>query len=136
MSDVFGKKKRSWIMSRISGVDTIPEIVVRKIIHGKGFRFLLHVRELPGNPDIALPRHKKAVFVHGCFWHGHQGCRRSNRPTTNKKFWNKKIEGNIERDEKARRDLRKMGWKILVVWECKTKNRVLLDKRLSRFLYN
>ena len=134
MSDVFSRKKRSWIMARISGSNTKPEIVVRKILYGLGFRYRLNVRKLPGTPDIVLSKHSKVVFVHGCFWHGHKGCKRSTRPTTNVAFWNRKIDKNIDRDKKVLKELRRLGWKPLVIWECQTKKPEALGKRLIRFL--
>ena len=133
MSDVFSRKKRSWIMARVSGSNTKPEIVVRKILYGLGFRYRLNVRKLAGTPDIVLPKHKKVVFVHGCFWHGHNGCKRSKRPTTNVAFWNRKINKNIDRDKKSLKELRRLGWKPLVIWECQTRKPELLEKKLIRF---
>lgn len=121
-------------MSHVTGKDTKPEILVRKILHSMGFRYRLHVRNLPGNPDIVLPRHKKVIFVHGCFWHGHEDCKRSQRPTTNKEFWNEKIDRNIERDVKAVSDLTNMGWKVLTLWQCETKNYELLKVKLLDFM--
>lgn len=135
MTDVFSKEKRSWIMSRVKGRDTKPEILVRSFVHRMGFRFRLHRRDLPGNPDIVLPRHGKIIFVHGCFWHGHKQCRRSKRPTTNKVFWNKKLDENIERDKRFRRKLRRMGWKVLIVWQCETRKPEKLIGKLERFLH-
>jgi DNA mismatch endonuclease (patch repair protein) len=134
MSDVFSKEKRSWVMSRISGGDTKPEITVRKILHAMGYRFRLHVRRLPGNPDIVLSRHRKVIFVHGCFWHGHRGCPRSKRPSTNVDFWNAKIDANIRRDEKVSQELERRGWKVLIVWECEVKLRDPLMRRLAAFM--
>lgn len=134
MTDVFSKEKRSWIMSRVKGRDTKPEILVRSFVHRMGFRFRVHRRDLPGSPDIVLPRHGKVIFVHGCFWHGHRGCHRSQRPTTNKKFWNKKLEGNIERDNRFRRMLHGLGWKVLIVWQCETRKPDKLFGKLERFL--
>ncbi len=136
MTDVFTKEKRSWIMSRIKGRDTKPEILVRSIVHRMGFRFRLHQRELPGNPDIVLARHGKVIFVHGCFWHGHKRCPRSKRPETNTSFWNKKLDGNIERDKRLRKELRRMGWKMLIIWQCETLKPEKLLKKLERFLYD
>ena len=133
MSDVFSRKKRSWIMARISGSNTKPEIVVRKILYGLGFRYRLNVRKLPGTPDIVLSKHYKVIFVHGCFWHGHKGCKRSKRPTTNVPFWNRKIDQNIKRDKDSLKELRRLGWKPLVIWECRTKKPESLGKRLIRF---
>lgn len=136
MTDVFSKEKRSWIMSRVKGRDTKPEILVRSFVHRMRFRFRVHRRDLPGNPDIVLPRHGKVIFVHGCFWHGHRGCPRSQRPTTNKKFWNKKLEGNIARDKRFRRKLHRLGWKVLVVWQCETRKPEKLLGKLERFLHD
>lgn len=136
MADVFSKEKRSWIMSRIRGRDTKPEMLVRSVVHRMGFRFRLHCRELPGKPDIVLPRHKKVIFVHGCFWHGHKQCLRSRRPTTNTEFWNKKLDANIARDKRVRMNLRRLGWKVLVVWECETSDPDRLFAKLERFLHN
>lgn len=136
MTDVFTKEKRSWIMSRVKGRDTKPEILVRSMVHRMGFRFRVHRRDLPGNPDIVLPRHGKVIFVHGCFWHGHKRCPRSKRPATNKSFWNKKLDANIERDKHIRNELRRMGWKLLVVWQCETHNPEKLLGKLERFLHD
>jgi DNA mismatch endonuclease (patch repair protein) len=134
MTDLFTKEKRSWIMSRIKGRDSGPEIHIRSLVHRMGYRFRVHRRDLPGNPDIVLPRHGKVIFVHGCFWHGHKGCHRSRRPTTNESFWHKKLDANIERDKRFRRALRRMGWKVLVVWECEIRKLEKLLRKLERFL--
>ncbi len=134
MTDVFSKDKRSWIMGRVKGRDTKPEILVRSVIHRLGFRFRIHRRDLPGNPDIVLPRHRKVIFVHGCFWHGHEGCPRSGRPSTRREFWNKKLDGNMERDHRNRRELEEQGWKVLVVWECETRKPEALLEKLEGFL--
>ncbi|HDQ44174.1 MAG TPA: DNA mismatch endonuclease Vsr [bacterium] len=135
MTDVFSKEKRSWIMSRVKGRNTEPEKLVRSFVHRMGFRFRVHYRGLPGNPDIVLPRQKKIIFVHGCFWHGHKRCQRSGRPTTNIDFWNKKLDENIERDKRFLRELRRMGWKVLIVWQCETRRPEILLGKLERFLY-
>lgn len=121
-------------MSRVSGCDTKPEVVVRKILHSMGFRFRLHVRRLPGKPDIVLPRYRKVIFVHGCFWHGHEGCPRSKRPTTNEDFWNVKIDANIRRDVVVLQELSNAGWDVLVVWGCEIKRRDALMEKLLHFL--
>lgn len=136
MADVFSKEKRSWIMGRVRGRDTGPEMTVRRMIHAMGFRFRLHRKDLPGRPDIVLPGRRKIVFVHGCFWHGHAGCPRSRRPETNKEFWDRKIDGNIKRDKKIKAELKRLGWKALVVWECRTRTPDDLMKILERFLYD
>lgn len=136
MTDVFSKEKRSWIMSHVKGRDTKPEMLVRSFVHRMGFRFRVHRRSLPGKPDIVLPRHGKVIFIHGCFWHGHKRCRRSKRPTTNKGFWNEKLDRNIERDRHFRRRLGRMGWKVLVVWQCETQKPEHLLVKLERFLHD
>lgn len=134
MGDVFSIEKRRWIMRRVKGRDTKPELLVRSIIHRMGLRFRVCRRDLPGNPDIVLPRHKKIIFVHGCFWHGHTRCARSKRPTTNASFWDNKLDGNIARDQRLRRELRRTGWQVLIVWQCETRKPHALLKRLERFL--
>ena len=136
MTDVFSKEKRSWIMSRVRGRNTKPEILVRSVLHRMGFRFRIHRRDLPGSPDIVLPRHGKVIFVHGCFWHGHRQCARSKRPSTNKAFWEKKLNNNIERDKRFRKELQQMGWGVLVIWQCETKKPEKLLKKLEGFLYD
>jgi DNA mismatch endonuclease (patch repair protein) len=134
MTDVFSPAKRSWIMSRVKNRNTKPEFVVRSFVHRLGYRFRLHRRDLPGNPDIVLPRHRKVIFVHGCFWHSHINCSRSKRPSTNKAFWNRKLDQNIKRDKSFKGKLQNMGWKVLVVWQCETQKPQKLLKRLERFL--
>ena len=134
MTDVFDDDKRSWIMGRVKGKDTKPELLVRSLVHRMGFRFRLHRTDLPGKPDIVLPRHRKIIFINGCFWHGHKNCPRSKRPETNLDFWNAKIEGNIKRDTRIRRQLSKSGWKVCTVWECETRKSDILQKKVKRFL--
>lgn len=134
MVDVFPAEKRSWIMSRVKGRDTRPEKLVRTMVHRLGFRFRLHRRDLPGKPDIVFPRLHKAILVHGCFWHGHTRCARSRRPTSNKTFWNKKLDGNIARDKRDKAELRKKGWHVLVVWECEGRKPEKLSTKVERFL--
>lgn len=134
MPDVFTAEKRSAIMSRIKGENTKPEILVRKVIHSLGYRFRLHSKKLLGKPDIVFPRHRKIIFVNGCFWHGHTGCSRSALPSTNKEFWRDKIVRNKARDISVRRKLNREGWKLLVVWQCQTRNLESLSKRLATFL--
>jgi len=121
-------------MSHISGKDTKPEILVRSLLHRMGYRFRLHKKNMPGKPDIVLPKHKKVIFVHGCFWHGHKNCPRSKRPSTNVKFWNKKIDGNIERDKKNIKSLEYLGWKTLIIWTCEIKNEDALKHKLISFM--
>jgi DNA mismatch endonuclease, patch repair protein len=121
-------------MSRVKGKDTNPERLVRRLLHRLGYRFRLHRKDLPGKPDIVLPKHRKVIFVHGCFWHGHEGCPRAARPTTNVDFWNKKIDGNIRRDIEAQRALASLQWDALVVWQCQTRDIEHLQRRLIAFL--
>lgn len=121
-------------MSRVKGRDTKPELLVRSIVHRLGYRFRLHEKRLPGRPDVVLPRHRKVIFVHGCFWHGHKGCRRAARPSTNREFWDKKLDGNIARDRANIGALRRAGWKVLVIWQCAMKDRGRLEKTLGKFL--
>jgi DNA mismatch endonuclease (patch repair protein) len=132
--DVFSRGKRSQIMSRISGKDTKPEILVRSLLHRMGYRFRVHKKDLPGKPDITLPKHKKVIFVHGCFWHGHEACPRSKRPSTNAEFWNKKIDSNIVRDKKNIQSLENLGWKTLTLWTCEIKNQDLSKHKLISFM--
>ena len=122
-------------MSRVRGCDTKPEILVRSLVHRMGYRFRLQGRDIPGTPDIVLPRYRKVIFVHGCFWHGHKHCRRSKRPATNKAFWNKKLDGNIERDKKVRRRLRRNEWEALVIWQCELKKPEKVLSKLEKFLH-
>ncbi len=135
MVDVFSEGKRRWIMGRVKGRDTRPEMLVRSLVHRMGFRFRVHRRDLPGNPDIVLPRHKKVIFIHGCFWHGHPGCPRSKRPTTNQAFWDRKLDGNVERDKRFQEQLVRMGWKVLVIWQCEMRVLDPLTMKVERFLY-
>lgn len=123
-------------MSRVKGRDTKPELLVRSMVHRMGFRFRVHRRDLPGSPDIVLPRHNKAIFVNGCFWHGHNRCPRSQRPKTNEQFWKKKLDGNMERDKLFQKRLRRLGWEVLVVWQCESRNPENLLRKLEDFLYD
>ena len=115
--DVFSEKKRREIMSRVKNRDTKEEVLVRSLLHRLGFRFRLHRRDLPGTPDIVLPKHRAVVFVHGCFWHGHD-CPRGRLPEKNRVFWAEKVEGNRRRDAAARAALEEAGWRVVVVWTC------------------
>lgn len=133
MADIFSAEKRSWIMSQIRGKDTSPEIEVRSIVHRLGFRFRLHQRNLPGNPDIVLPSHKKIIFVHGCFWHGHSCSRGARSPKSNREYWAKKIGGNLIRDKRNLLALRTIGWDVLVVWECELRDRDSLLANIQFF---
>lgn len=121
-------------MSRIRGRDTKPEVAVRSVLHGLGFRFRLHRKELPGRPDIVLARHQTVVFVHGCFWHRHARCHFAYRPKSNIAFWSRKFRSNVVRDRRDRRRLHGLGWRVVVVWECEAVDRAALAKRLRSAL--
>jgi DNA mismatch endonuclease (patch repair protein) len=118
MADRVSTEMRSRMMAAVRGANTLPELYVRKKLFGEGFRYRLHVRELAGKPDIVLPRYRMAVFVHGCFWHGHS-CPRGKRPSSNIEFWNAKIDGNVRRDRHNRILLKRAGWSSVVIWECR-----------------
>ena len=121
-------------MSRVSGKNTKPELVVRSLLHKMGYRFRLHRKDLPGKPDIILPKYKKIIFVHGCFWHGHMDCPRAKRPTTNKKFWDEKLDKNMARDKATINNLKRLGWDVLIVWTCEVKDAEKLKNKLLLFL--
>ena len=114
--------------------NTKPELIVRSLLHNMGYRFRLHRKDLPGKPDITLPKYNKIIFVHGCFWHGHINCPRAKRPATNKKFWNEKLDKNMERDKIIINNLRQLGWDILIVWTCEVKNTEKLRNKLFSFI--
>lgn len=116
--DRISKEKRSWNMSRIKGKNTKPEILVRSILHKAGYRFRLHRKDLPGKPDIVLPKFNAVIFIHGCFWHRHKGCKNAVLPKTRIDFWKEKLNGNVERDKNVRHQLENRGWKVIVIWEC------------------
>ena len=118
MTDTVSSSKRSEMMAGIKGKDTRPEIFLRCLLHRYGFRFRLHRKDLPGKPDIVLPRYKTAIFVNGCFWHGHENCKHFRLPKSRTEFWEAKIKSNIERDERTRMALSEAGWNVIVVWEC------------------
>ena len=118
MTDKLSKEHRSWNMSRIRSTNTKPELVVRSLLHRAGLRFRLHGKDLPGKPDLILPKYKTVIFVHGCFWHRHEGCKDASTPRTRTEFWQKKFTGNVERDKKVRLLLEETGWNVLVIWEC------------------
>lgn len=136
VTDIFSKKTRSWIMSRVHRRNTTPEIVIRSLLHRIGYRFRLDYKLLPGRPDIVLPKFRKLIFVHGCFWHGHKNCRRAALPQTNVDFWTSKVKGNTERDVRNIRALRKLRWTPLVIWQCETRNLEKLERKIVRFITN
>jgi len=121
-------------MSRIRSKDTRPEKTVRSLLHSMGYRFRINRTDLPGKPDIVLPKHQTVIFVHGCFWHRHKNCKRCTIPKTRTEFWLQKFEKNVLRDKKNQKVLRKLGWRIIVVWECQTKRLDALRRRLENKL--
>lgn len=134
MVDKLDPARRSENMRRIRSKGMAPEVFVRRLVHGLGFRFRLHRKDLPGKPDLVLPRLKKVVLVHGCFWHQHSACREGRMPGTRLEYWKPKLEGNQARDAANLKALKKAGWTTLVVWECETKDQERLTRRLRRFL--
>ena len=131
MADRLSPEARSANMSRVGNKNTKPELLVRRILHRAGYRFRLHRSDLPGSPDVVLPRWRTAVFVHGCFWHGHEGCRRSKLPSTRTEFWQTKVERNQERDGIAKEGLEKLGYKVVTLWECELKNEAGILERVD-----
>ena len=127
MADVHSKETRSYNMSRIRSKDTKPQLLVRKFLHAQGFRYRLHVKDLPGKPDIVLPKYKTVIFVHGCFWHGHEGCKYYVVPKTRTEWWLNKITGNINKDNSSKQLLKSAGWKVIDVWECELKRQRIED---------
>lgn len=132
MADVVDKATRSRMMSGIKAKDTAPEMLVRRFLHSHGFRYRLHVKDLPGKPDIVLPKYHTVIFVHGCFWHQHPGCKDVVLPKSNTKFWKDKLEGNAKRDVGNIAELGRLGWRCLVVWECETGYRRTLNRLIRR----
>lgn len=128
--DIVTRERRSSIMARIRGRDTKPELAVRRAAHALGYRFRLHRRDLPGSPDMVFPARRKVVFVHGCYWHRHPGCRLAYTPKSNVTFWTTKFDRNVRRDEEAQTRLLELGWDALTIWECQTAD----DSRLKRLL--
>jgi len=131
--DKLSRQRRSWNMSRIRGKDTTPELLVRRLLHSMGYRFRLHVSSLPGRPDIVLAKYRTVIFVHGCFWHRHSGCKNCSTPTNRRDFWVNKLEGNARRDRVNGQKLRELGWCSLVAWECETEKQSGLRILRQRF---
>lgn len=125
--------ERSERMARIRNADTKPEMIVRRLVHSMGYRYRLHLKDLPGNPDLVFRSRKKVIFVHGCFWHQHD-CRQYRQPRTKRSFWEPKLTKNKTRDKEVRRKLRALGWGVMVVWECQVRNELVLRSRIKRFL--
>lgn len=128
MTDNLSKELRSYNMSQIRSCDTAPEKKVRQYLFSRGFRYRKNDKRYPGKPDIVLPRYRTVIFVHGCFWHQHKNCRYSVMPKSNIDFWSKKLQGNVERDKRNIRYLKKLGWKVIVIWECQLKNNKFENK--------
>jgi len=133
MTDRLTSEQRSNLMRRVLGRNTTPELVVRRLVHGAGFRYRLHRKDLPGKPDLCFPVRRKAIFVHGCFWHGH-GCKIGRLPKSHLEFWRPKIARNRERDQSAAAALASLGWRVLTVWQCETKDLEALRQRIVEFL--
>ncbi|MBS7473692.1 DNA mismatch endonuclease Vsr [Pseudomonas syringae] len=134
MTDRLTSQKRSWNMSRIRSRDTAPELAVRKVLYRMGYRYRLHSAIVPGKPDIVLTKFKSVIFVHGCFWHRHSGCKFAYTPKSREEFWTKKFEANVRRDEVVKNQLSGLGWRILIIWECETKSSDIIENRLRGFL--
>ena len=132
--DIVTPARRSEIMSRIQGRDTVPEVVVRRTAHRLGFRFRLYRKDLPGRPDLVFPRFRAIVFVHGCFWHRHDGCRFAYTPRSRVRFWTEKFRQNVARDRRTEDALRNLGWRVMVIWECETRDDAVVVQRLESFL--
>jgi DNA mismatch endonuclease, patch repair protein len=133
MMDTLSKEKRSWNMSRIKGKNTRPEILVRSLLHRLGYRFRLHRKNLPGKPDIVLPKYKTVIFVHGCFWHRHENCKYAYSPKSRVDFWKEKFAGTVKRDKQHIKQLNEMGWRVEVIWECETNDQNRLKKKFSKY---
>ena len=131
MTDRLSKERRSWNMAQIRAMNTEPELVVRSVLHNLGYRFRVHSRKLPGRPDIVLPKWELVVQVHGCFWHRHKGCKFAYTPKTRTEFWKNKFAQNVERDCRTHRKLRRLGWRVVTVWECQVCDLQRLSKRLD-----
>ena len=132
--DFLTEEQRKWNMSRVRSKNTKPEMTVRSFLHRKGFRFRLHVKKLPGHPDIVLPKYKTVVEVRGCFWHRHPGCKSATMPSSNTEFWQAKFKQNTERDKKNEQILKVMGWDLIVIWECELNNADRLDCLVAQIL--
>ena len=133
MSDIFTKRKRSQIMSNISGKNTKPEILVRKHLFAKGYRYLINDKRYPGKPDIVLPKFNTIIFIHGCFWHGHS-CKRGNLPDTNREFWENKINDTKKRDVRNKRELEMLGWKVIIIWQCEISSKLKFESRMKNLI--
>ncbi|MEO1039278.1 MAG: DNA mismatch endonuclease Vsr [Pseudomonadota bacterium] len=133
-SDVFTPQKRSAVMARVRGKDTKPEMTVRRLVHALGYRYRLHRKDLPGKPDLVFSARRKVIFIHGCFWHGHDCKRGSRKPKQNAEYWQAKIAGNVKRDRETLARLDALGWRALTLWECALKDASALEAQLKAFL--
>ncbi|HXI88298.1 MAG TPA: DNA mismatch endonuclease Vsr [Parvularculaceae bacterium] len=134
MADVFSKAKRSEVMRAVKGANTKPEVALRKALFARGFRYRLHAKELPGKPDLVFPKYRAVIFVHGCFWHGHNCARGARTPATNRRYWTGKIERNRTRDKEHGRALAALGWRTHIVWECELRDISLAADVAARWL--
>lgn len=132
--DIVTREQRSRMMSGIKGKNTKPELLLRSALHAQGFRFRIQRKDLPGKPDIVLPKYKTIIFVHGCFWHRHPGCKYAYTPKSNVEFWTNKLEGNVTRDRLTEQTLEEMGWRVLIVWECEIKTLLENTSRLREMI--
>jgi DNA mismatch endonuclease (patch repair protein) len=132
--DTLSPEQRHRTMAAVKSKSTKPELAIRTLLHTAGFRFRLHRKDLPGNPDIVLPKYKTVIFVHGCFWHQHPECKHAARPASNQEYWGKKLDRNINRDKRNLNDLGLLGWRVLVIWECETRDKTALTKRMISFI--
>jgi len=134
--DVFTQEERSRVMSRVRSKNTKPELIVRHTAHRLGLRFRLHSKALPGIPDLVFRKYNSVVFVNGCFWHQHPGCKRATMPTSNRDFWRRKLMGNVSRDQEHVNELKRNGWRVLTIWECQTRQQEVVIEMLSEFFAN
>jgi DNA mismatch endonuclease (patch repair protein) len=134
MADKISAAARSANMARVKGRNTRPEMIVRRLTHAMGYRYRLHVRDLPGKPDLVFRSRQKVIFVHGCFWHRHEGCRRATTPQSNEAFWREKLSRNADRDAEQIKALNRKGWKVLVIWECQIRDRDAIAATIQSFL--
>jgi len=132
--DTLTPEDRRRTMAAVKATDTTPERIVRRLLHAAGYRFRLHRKDLPGKPDIVLPKRRAVIFVHGCFWHQHPNCKHAARPTSRRSYWDPKLDRNVARDARNLAALEEAGWRTLVVWECEMRDREALAHRLSAFL--
>lgn len=132
--DTLGPAQRSMRMSLVRGKNTKPELAVRRLVHGLGYRYRLHRRDLPGTPDLVFSKRRKVIFVHGCFWHRHADCALARLPKSKSEFWLPKLEGNAERDTRNVRELNRLGWGVMIIWECQLRDKARLVEMIRRFL--